>query len=121
MQRVAERAEQLTPIHLVAIQTLLGRAQDLILPIAMIASVLVIMVPLPAALMDVLLAANITIAVLILLTTIYVRQPLEFSVFPSMLARVRISRVVATLSTSRASVVASSSDGKMLKSSGVRT
>ena len=34
---------------------------------------------------------------------------------------VRISRVVATLSTSRASVVASSSEGKMLNSSGVRT
>ena len=38
----------------------LGRGQDLILPVAIIASVLVIMVPLPAALMDVLLAANIT-------------------------------------------------------------
>ncbi len=62
-----------------------NRAQDLILPIAIITSVLVIMVPLPAALMDVLLAANITVAVLVLLTTIYVRQPLEFSVFPSML------------------------------------
>ena len=53
---------------------LLSRGQDLILPIAIIASVLVIMVPLPAALMDVLLAANITVAVLMLLTTIYVRH-----------------------------------------------
>ena len=42
--------------------TLVGRSQDLILPVAIIASVLVIMVPLPAALMDVLLAGNITIA-----------------------------------------------------------
>ena len=40
----------------------LGRASDLILPIAMIASVLVIMVPLPAALLDLLLAANITLS-----------------------------------------------------------
>ncbi len=39
----------------------LRRAQDLILPIAMIASVLVILVPLPPALMDVLLAGNITV------------------------------------------------------------
>ena len=38
----------------------LSRWQDLILPLAMIASVLVIMVPLPPALLDVLLAANIT-------------------------------------------------------------
>ncbi len=54
--------------------SLLGRSQDLVLPIAIIASVLVIMVPLPAALMDVLLSANITVAVLVLLTTIYVRH-----------------------------------------------
>ena len=58
------------------------RAQDLILPVAIIASVLVILVPLPPALMDVLLAGNITIAVIVLLTTIYVRTPLEFSIFP---------------------------------------
>ena len=38
-----------------------ARWRDLILPVGMIASVLVIMVPLPAALMDVLLAANITL------------------------------------------------------------
>ena len=65
--------------------TFLGRVQDLILPVAIIASVLVILVPLPPALMDVLLAANITIAVIMLLTTIYVRTPLEFSIFPSLL------------------------------------
>ena len=39
----------------------------------------------------------------------------------SVAARVRIKRVVATLSTSRASVVANSSVGKMLNSSGERT
>ena len=59
--------------------------QDLILPVGIIASVLVIMVPLPSGLMDVLLAANITVAVIMLLTTIYVRTPLEFSIFPSLL------------------------------------
>ena len=40
-----------------------ARWRDLILPVGIIASVLVIMVPLPPALMDVLLAANITLAV----------------------------------------------------------
>ena len=81
--------------------TLLGRGQDLILPVAMITSVLVIMVPLPAALMDVLLAANITIAVLVLLTTIYVRQPLEFSVFPSLLLATTLARLVLNVATTR--------------------
>ena len=53
-----------------------ARIQDLILPIGVIASILVIIVPVPAELMDLLLAANITIAVIMLLTTLYVRTPL---------------------------------------------
>jgi flagellar biosynthesis protein FlhA len=80
---------------------MLNRAQDLILPVAIIASVLVIMVPLPAALMDVLLAANITVAVLVLLTTIYVRTPLEFSVFPSLLLATTLARLVLNVATTR--------------------
>ena len=50
------------------------RWQSLILPVGIISSVLVILVPLPAMLLDVLLAANITFAVIVLLTTIYVRR-----------------------------------------------
>jgi flagellar biosynthesis protein FlhA len=72
-----------------------------VLPVAIIASVLVILVPLPAALMDVLLSANIAIAVIILLTTIYVRTPLEFSVFPTMLLATTLARLVLNVATTR--------------------
>jgi flagellar biosynthesis protein FlhA len=91
--------------------TLLGRSQDLILPIAIIASVLVIMVPLPVALMDVLLAANITVAVLVLLTTIYVRTPLEFSMFPSLLLATTLARLVLNVATTRLVLTRAGSDG----------
>ena len=70
-----------------------ARWQDLILPISLIASILVILVPMPAYLMDVLLAANITISVIVLLTTIYVRTPLEFSIFPSLLLATPINPI----------------------------
>jgi flagellar biosynthesis protein FlhA len=90
---------------------MLNRAQDLILPVAIIASVLVIMVPLPAALMDVLLAANITIAVLVLLTTIYVRTPLEFSVFPSLLLATTLARLVLNVATTRLVLTRAGTDG----------
>jgi flagellar biosynthesis protein FlhA len=80
---------------------LLSRVQDLVLPVAIIASVLVILVPLPAALMDVLLSANIAVAVIILLTTIYVRTPLEFSVFPTMLLATTLARLVLNVATTR--------------------
>ena len=75
--------------------------QDLILPIGIISSVLVILVPLPTMLMDLLLAANITIAVIVLLTTIYVRTPLEFSIFPSLLLATTLGRLVLNVATTR--------------------
>jgi len=75
--------------------------QDLILPIGIISSVLVILVPLPTTLMDLLLAANITVAVIVLLTTIYVRTPLEFSIFPSLLLATTLGRLVLNVATTR--------------------
>ena len=77
-------------------RTWVARGLDLIFPIAVIASVLVILVPLPPALMDVCLAANISIAVIVLLTTIYVRSPLEFSIFPSLLLATTLGQQLTT-------------------------
>ena len=79
----------------------LSRWQDLILPVGIITSVLVIMVPLPAAVMDLFLAANITIAVIVLLTTIYVSKPLEFSIFPSLLLATTLARLVLNVASTR--------------------
>ncbi len=78
-----------------------ARALDLVLPLGLIAAVLVIMVPLPPALLDVLLAVNISTAVIMLLTTIYVRTPLEFSVFPSLLLATTLGRLVLNVATTR--------------------
>ena len=64
--------------------------RELILPVGIVASVLVIVVPLPVPLMDVLLASNITISVIMLLTTVYVRTPLS-SIFSSLLLPRRCS------------------------------
>ena len=71
------------------------------LAVGMIASVLVILVPMPTPLMDVLLAANISVAVIMLLTTIYVRTPLEFSIFPSLLLATTLARLVLNVATTR--------------------
>ncbi len=79
----------------------LARAQDLIFPIGIITCLLVILVPLPALLLDVLLSANITIAVIVLLTTIYVRTPLEFSIFPSLLLATTLGRLVLNVASTR--------------------
>ncbi len=98
----------------------LQRALELILPVAFIASVLVIMVPLPPALMDVLLAGNITIAVIVLLTTIYVRSPLDFSIFPSLLLATTLARLVLNVATTRLILTRAGSD-KLEAAGGVIT
>jgi len=78
-----------------------SRGLDLVLPLGLIAAVLVIMVPLPPMMLDVMLALNISVAVIMLLTTIYVRTPLEFSVFPSLLLATTLGRLVLNVATTR--------------------
>ena len=80
---------------------LLTRYRDLVLPVGLIACVLVVVVPLPTWLMDVLLAANIAVAVTMLLTTVRVRTPLEFSVFPTLLLTTTLARLVLNVATTR--------------------
>ncbi|MEM1067398.1 MAG: flagellar biosynthesis protein FlhA [Planctomycetota bacterium] len=77
------------------------RHRDLVLPLGIIGCLVVILVPLPPALMDLLLAANITISVIVLLTTVYVATPLEFSIFPSLLLATTLGRLVLNVATTR--------------------
>jgi len=96
------------------------RVQDLILPLGLIASVLVILVPLPPALMDLLLSANVTVAVIMLLTTLYVRTPLEFSVFPSLLLATTLFRLVLNVATTRLILSRAATDGELAAGGVVR-
>lgn len=77
------------------------RVGELILPAGLIASLLVILIPLPAAVIDVLLVGSITLSVIVLLTTIYIRTPLEFNIFPSLLLAATLGRLVLNIATTR--------------------
>jgi len=79
----------------------LARWQSLIFPAAIITCVVVLITPLPAGLLDILLAANIAVAIIVLLTTLYVKTPLEFSVFPSLLLATTLSRLVLNVASTR--------------------
>jgi flagellar biosynthesis protein FlhA len=78
-----------------------ARWQGLLLPVGIVACVLVMIVPLPAALLDMLLAANIAAAVIILLTSLHVRTPLEFSLFPTLLLTTTLGRLVLNVASTR--------------------
>jgi flagellar biosynthesis protein FlhA len=85
--------------------------RGLIVPALMASSILVIVAPLPAALLDLLLAANITVSVVILLTTLYVGRPLEFSVFPSLLLGTTLARLVLNIASTRLILTRGAFDG----------
>ena len=61
----------------------------------------VLLFPLPTSVMSLLLLANITLAVVIMLTTLYVKGPLEFSVFPSILLVSTLFRLVLNVASTR--------------------
>jgi flagellar biosynthesis protein FlhA len=98
-----------------------ARLQDLAFPIGIVASVLVILVPLPSGLMDLLLSVNVAIAVIMLLTTIYVRTPLEFSIFPSLLLATTLFRLVLNVATTRLILTRAVADGLFAAGGVVKT
>ncbi|MEX0742459.1 MAG: flagellar biosynthesis protein FlhA, partial [Phycisphaeraceae bacterium] len=73
----------------------------LAVPIGIISLLGVIIVPLPALAMDVLLVMNLSLSAVILLTTLYVLSPLEFSVFPSLLLATTLFRLVLNVASTR--------------------
>lgn len=85
--------------------------RGLIFPVLIAASVLVLIVPLPSVVLDLLLSANITLAVVILLTTIYVGRPLDFSVFPSLLLGTTLARLVLNVASTRLILTQGAEDG----------
>src|SRR5277367_5317447 len=72
-----------------------------IMPIAAVGLIFVMLVPLPSILLDVLLAASMTISVLVLLSAIQILRPSQFSVFPSLLLLLTLFRLSLNLASSR--------------------
>jgi flagellar biosynthesis protein FlhA len=70
-------------------------------PAAVIAIVVMLVVPMPSVVLDVLISANISAAVIILLMTMHVKKPLDFSVFPSVLLVATLFRLALNVSATR--------------------
>src|SRR5438132_1931918 len=75
--------------------------RGMLFPLAFISLLFVILVPLPPQMMDLLLILNLTLSAVVLITTIYVQSPLEFSVFPSLLLATTLFRLVLNAATTR--------------------
>ena len=70
-------------------------------PLGVVGIVLLLVVPVPAWLLDVLLIINILFALVILLTTMFVKRPLDFSVFPSLLLVATLFRLGLNVASTR--------------------
>src|SRR5579883_1547148 len=74
---------------------------DWIVPIAAVGMVFVMLVPVPALVLDLLLATSMTASVLVLLAAINILRPAQFSVFPSLLLLLTLFRLSLNLASSR--------------------
>ncbi len=74
---------------------------DMFFPIAIIFIILMIIIPMPLGVMDFLLSINITIALVILLISMFNTEPLQFSVFPSVLLITTLFRLALNISSTR--------------------
>jgi len=75
--------------------------QDLILVVGVIAILLVLFVPIPTMLLDLLIILNFALALTILLYTFYVNRPVEFSTFPSILLVATLYRLSLNVAATR--------------------
>jgi flagellar biosynthesis protein FlhA len=80
---------------------LIARHRHLIVPLSFLGLIGVLVVPLPPAILDVLICFNIALGAIVLMTTIYMRKPLDFSVFPALLLGTTLLRLVLNVATTR--------------------
>src|ERR1700744_591438 len=74
---------------------------DWAVPLAAVCMIFVLLVPMPSFVLDLLLTASIAASVLVLLTAIQVLRPVQFSVFPSLILLLTLTRLSLDLASTR--------------------
>jgi type III secretion protein V len=97
--------------------TFLTKYSDIVLAFIVIAIVGMMIVPLPTALLDVLLTTNISLSVMMVLISLYVPNALRLSVFPTLLLLTTMYRLALTISTTRL-ILLTGDPGDVVKSFG---
>jgi flagellar biosynthesis protein FlhA len=74
---------------------------DIVMSVGVVGIIMVMLLPLPRFLLDLLLSFDITLSVVILLVGLQVRRPIEFSVFPSILLMITLFRLSLNIASTR--------------------
>jgi len=80
--------------------------------------VLLILIPLPTGLLDMMLVINIGLSLMILLTTMYIKESLQFSIFPSILLITTLFRLALNVSSTRLILGNQGQAGQVIKTFG---
>lgn len=79
----------------------MNELSNLLMPLGVVAVLGIMILPIPAIFLDLFLSTSITISIMILLVSIYVLKPLEFSVFPSILLITTLYRLALNVASTR--------------------
>lgn len=82
------------------------------------AIVLLLIIPLPTWLLDLMFILNLTISFIILFTTMYIKEPLEFSIFPSLLLITTLFRLALNIASTRNILLNDGYAGEVVKTFG---
>lgn len=77
------------------------RAADTILVGVVVAVIMLLIMPMPPLVLDILIGANISIGILLLLSALYIVKPLDFSTFPTVLLLTTLFRLAISIATTR--------------------
>jgi flagellar biosynthesis protein FlhA len=103
MKPAAVRAVSVAPAGVLPLpDTLFGQRSEMVLAAGLFGLIGILLVPLPGWMLDLLLALNLALTVLLLLITLGAKQPLDFSVFPAVLLLLTLFRLTLNVSTTRA-------------------
>ncbi|MDW8002901.1 MAG: flagellar biosynthesis protein FlhA [Deltaproteobacteria bacterium] len=95
---------------------------DIIVAVSIVFVILIMIVPLTPFLVDVLLTVSICISLIVLFIAMYIKKPLDFSVFPSLLLLVTLFRLSLNVATTRLILLRGDSGadaaGKIIKAFG---
>ena len=78
-----------------------SRYSHLAVPLAAVTILLVLLVPLPTPLLDVLISFNLMLSVVVLLVSVYITQPVKFTSFPNLLLLTTLYRLALNVATAR--------------------
>ena len=96
---------------------ILSRHTDILVAVGIITILAVMIVPLPTYVLDFLLTFNISIALLILMLTIYINAPLELSVFPGLLLVMTLFRLSLNVASTRL-ILSEAEAGRLIQAFG---